>query len=73
MWTGTEMRLPQGTAPSVVVTARALDRARGDQEAAKGISVVTVPDLRWGRVDIKSVALLPNVLAKQAARPTPES
>ena len=57
-----------GTAPSVVVTARALDRARGDQEAAKGISVVTVPDLRWGRVDIKSVALLPNVLAKQAAR-----
>jgi D-alanine transaminase len=27
-----------------------------------------VPDIRWGRVDIKSVALLPNVLAKQAAR-----
>jgi D-alanine transaminase len=30
--------------------------------------VVTVPDIRWQRVDIKSVALLPNVLAKQTAR-----
>lgn len=27
-----------------------------------------MPDIRWGRVDIKSVGLLPNVLAKQAAR-----
>ena len=32
------------------------------------MAVVTVPDNRWGRVDIKSVSLLPNVLAKQAAR-----
>src|SRR5262249_36645118 len=36
--------------------------------AAKGIAVVTLPDNRWERVDIKSVSLLPNVLAKQAAR-----
>jgi D-alanine transaminase len=36
--------------------------------AAEGIAVITVPDIRWQRVDIKSVALLPNVLAKQAAR-----
>jgi D-alanine transaminase len=36
--------------------------------AAEGIAVVTVPNIRWSRVDIKSVALLPNVLAKQAAR-----
>ena len=36
--------------------------------AADGIAVVTVPDIRWQRVDIKSVALLPNVLAKQTAR-----
>jgi len=36
--------------------------------AAKGIGVVTVLDNRWGRPDIKSVSLLPNVLAKQAAR-----
>jgi D-alanine transaminase len=54
--------------PSVVVTARELDFAKNEQQAADGIAVVTVPDNRWGRVDIKSVSLLPNVLAKQAAR-----
>jgi D-alanine transaminase len=57
-----------GTRPSVVVTARSSDFARLEQVAADGIAVVTVPDIRWQRVDIKSVALLPNVLAKQAAR-----
>ena len=59
---------PPGTAPSVVVTARNLDAVNTDAVAASGIAVVTVPDNRWPRVDIKSVALLPNVLAKQAAR-----
>ena len=59
---------PPGTAPSVVVTARAHDPARLETAAAAGIAVVTVPDRRWARPDIKSVALLPNVLAKQAAR-----
>ncbi len=54
-------------APSVVVTARALDRARNEALAGKGIAVVSVPDNRWGRVDIKSIGLLPNVLARQAA------
>jgi D-alanine transaminase len=39
-----------------------------DAVAAEGIPVVTVPENRWARVDIKSVSLLPNVLAKQAAR-----
>jgi D-alanine transaminase len=57
-----------GTRPSVVVTARSNDSARFEQIAVEGIAVVTVPDIRWQRVDIKSVALLPNVLAKQAAR-----
>lgn len=56
------------TAPSVVVTARALDGAGNEAMAQQGVAVVTVPDDRWGRVDIKSIALLPNVLAKQAAR-----
>jgi D-alanine transaminase len=55
-------------APAMVVTARRLDRSRSAQEAAQGVSVVTLPDNRWGRVDIKSISLLPNVLAKQAAR-----
>ena len=59
---------PAGTRPTVVVTARSNDRARLEQMAAEGIAVVSVPDIRWGRVDIKTVALLPNVLAKQAAR-----
>jgi D-alanine transaminase len=57
-----------GTAPSVVVTARNLDLANAERLAAEGVAVVTVPDNRWERVDIKSVSLLPNVLAKQAAR-----
>jgi D-alanine transaminase len=52
----------------VVVTARNLDLAGAEKLAADGVAVVTVPDNRWERVDIKSVSLLPNVLAKQAAR-----
>jgi D-alanine transaminase len=56
------------TKPSIIVTARSNDLARLEQLAAEGIAVVTVPDIRWQRVDIKSVALLPNVLAKQTAR-----
>jgi D-alanine transaminase len=59
---------PAGTAPGIVVTARALDPVRGERVAAEGIAVITVPDNRWARVDIKAVSLLPNVLAKQAAR-----
>jgi len=54
--------------PSLVVTARELDFAKNEVTAAEGIAVVTVPDNRWARVDIKSVSLLPNVLATQAAR-----
>jgi len=57
-----------GTAPAVVVTARALDAAKGEKVAADGIAVVTMSDNRWARPDIKSVSLLPNILAKQAAR-----
>jgi D-alanine transaminase len=56
------------TRPSLVVTARSVDLARIEHLADDGIAIVTVPDIRWQRVDIKSVALLPNVLAKQTAR-----
>src|SRR4029077_13786351 len=59
---------PPGTAPQVVVVSRPLDPVRAERVAADGIAIVTVPDNRWGRVDIKSISLLPNVLAKQAAR-----
>jgi D-alanine transaminase len=54
-------------APSVVVTARPLNKTRNDALAAKGIAVISMPDNRWGRVDIKTVGLLPNVLARQTA------
>ena len=54
--------------PSLVITARHLDLAANERIAAEGIAVITVPDNRWERVDIKSVSLLPNVLAKQRAR-----
>jgi len=52
--------------PSVVITAK---HGAGPSEvmAAKGVSVVTAPDLRWARRDIKTVNLLPNILVKQAA------
>jgi D-alanine transaminase len=55
-------------APSVVITAKPIDLAASEARAAKGVGVVTVPENRWGRCDIKTVGLLPNVLAKQAAR-----
>jgi D-alanine transaminase len=54
-------------APSVVVTARPLNARRNEALAAAGIAVIGVPDNRWGRVDIKTTGLLPNVLARQAA------
>ena len=54
--------------PSVVVLARAKDRAKGEATAAAGIPVITVKENRWDRVDIKSVGLLPNVLVRQEAR-----
>jgi len=59
---------PPSTRPSLVVTARHLDFATNERMAAEGVAVITVPDNRWERVDIKSISLLPNVLAKQTAR-----
>jgi D-alanine transaminase len=54
--------------PAVVITVSAVDRAEAEARAAKGVGVVTIPENRWGRCDIKSVGLLPNALAKQKAR-----
>jgi D-alanine transaminase len=59
-----------GTPPTVVATARAIDLAAAEAKAARGVAVITHPDQRWGRCDIKTVSLLPNALAKQAARET---
>ena len=54
--------------PSVVMTAKSVPVENGEAQAETGIKVITVPENRWDRVDIKSVSLLPNVLAKQQAR-----
>ena len=52
--------------PALVVTARHLPVPK-DLSEARMIDVITGPDERWARPDIKSISLLPNVLAKQAA------
>jgi D-alanine transaminase len=58
---------PPGTRPSLVVTMRRATPFPAGLADWTG-EAITLPDLRWARCDIKSVALLPNVLAKQAAR-----
>lgn len=55
------------TPASVVCYARGKSSAAGERKAAKGVKVITMPDIRWSRVDIKTVALLPNAMARQAA------
>ncbi len=54
--------------PTVVCLARSAAPARGEAAAAVGIAIKTMPDIRWGRCDIKTVMLLPSSLAKEAAR-----
>jgi D-alanine transaminase len=54
--------------PTLIVTARNLDPQQTERRREKGIAVITRPDERWARCDIKSTALLPNILAKTAAR-----
>ncbi|VVT19342.1 D-amino-acid transaminase [Rhizobium sp. EC-SD404] len=56
------------TMPSLVVTAKKTDPRVVRAKVEKGISVITVPENRWDRVDIKTVGLLPNVLARQKAK-----
>lgn len=59
---------PDQVRPALVMTVRPHDFRRLLVRQASGISIVTAKDQRWARRDIKSVGLLPNVLAKQAAR-----
>lgn len=59
---------PKHARPSLVMTARPFDFQQRVAQQVQGVRVITRPDERWGRCDIKSIALLPNVLAKQAAR-----
>jgi D-alanine transaminase len=57
---------PAGLTPTVIITVRAAKPPAHDED--RGVAVVTAPDLRWGRVDIKTTNLLPNALAKWRAR-----
>jgi D-alanine transaminase len=57
-----------GVRPGLVITARTLDPSDGEARAAAGVAVITLSDERWSHPHIKTLQLLPNVLAKQAAR-----
>lgn len=57
---------PKAAKPSLIVTVRRLSPP-GPSELAEGVGVVTLPDERWKRCNIKSISLLPNVLARQRA------
>ncbi len=52
------------TKPAIVVTSKRSDPAAALKRAEAGLKVITVPENRWARVDIKTVGLLPNVLAR---------
>ena len=59
-------KFPKGVKPSLLMMARHR-KAPAPDLLAKGAAVITMPDQRWARRDIKSISLLANVLAKQAA------
>lgn len=58
----------QDVRPTLFAFARSMDLRRAEARALEGVRVSAQPDLRWARCDIKSTALLANVLAKEAAR-----
>jgi D-alanine transaminase len=63
-----EHAFPKSAKPTLVVTATGRPRSPDPRLARDGVAVITIPDIRWQRCDIKSVALVANVLGKQQAR-----
>jgi D-alanine transaminase len=61
-----DFKFPKDAKPSLVAFTQA-KKLVDNPDAVKGVSVITVPDIRWARRDIKSVMLLGPVLGKQAA------
>ena len=59
--------IPKDAAPTIVMTVREMS-PRPPQLRDDGITVITTPEFRWARCDVKSIALLPSVLAYQAAK-----
>jgi D-alanine transaminase len=62
-----EHAFPKAAKPALVVTSRR-SRPPDPRLGDDGIAVITIPDIRWQRCDIKSIALVANVLGKQAAK-----
>lgn len=62
-----EHAFPASVSPTAVMTVREMRQADATLRL-HGVAVMTVEDLRWGRCDIKSLNLLPNVLARQQAQ-----
>jgi D-alanine transaminase len=60
--------MPAGHKSTLIMTARPINVAAIEKRRADGIAVVTLPDMRWGRCDIKTTGLLANVMAKTQAR-----
>ena len=62
-----DFRFPAAARPTLVVTPRRVASFAKPEQLEQGVAVITVPDIRWGRRDIKTVGLLPQALAKQQA------
>ncbi len=59
-------KFPTGIAPTLVMTTRRTDFLN-QKRLTTGVKVITIPDIRWARCDIKAVALLPNCMGKAEA------
>ncbi|WP_448204796.1 D-amino-acid transaminase [Azospirillum sp. sgz302134] len=62
-----DFKFPANTRPTLVMTTRRVTTFAKPEALEQGVSIITVPDIRWGRRDIKTVGLLAPVLAKQQA------
>ena len=61
-----DFRFPAKASPTLVLTTRRAN-LKHTAQVKDGVAVITIPDIRWKRRDIKSVSLLPQVLGKQQA------
>ncbi|HEY0836486.1 MAG TPA: D-amino-acid transaminase [Azospirillum sp.] len=62
-----DFRFPADAPGTLVVTTRRVRQWASPEHLRDGVAVITIPDIRWGRRDIKTVALLPQALGKQQA------
>ncbi|HZH27017.1 MAG TPA: D-amino-acid transaminase [Azospirillaceae bacterium] len=62
-----DFKFPKDPRPTLVMTTRKMAQFGSPTLMEEGVPVITIPDIRWQRRDIKSVSLLPQVLGKQAA------